>query len=288
MTAAEEGVLLLCCRLGDPNCKPLTMPQFRELGQRVFPALAGKDPLRQLCSKDLTDLGYEPTRADEILRLLDRDELLVTYLRRAEEQNIHPITRLSPNYPDRLRQTLGYRTPAVLFYRGDLTLLTKPSTAVVGSRQLNPENRYFTEKIGKFLAQTEQVLVSGGAIGADQVVQNACISNGGQAVIFVADRLTDHREEDRILHLSADGYDIPFANYRALERNKLIHAGSEKAVAVQCTLGTGGTWQGCTENLKHQWSPLYMYQDNSLAAAALVAKGAVPITEPAETERSTR
>lgn len=279
MTAAEEGVLLLCCRLGDTNCKPLTMPQFHELGQRVFPALAGEDPLRQLCTKDLTGLGYEESRAAEILRLLDREALLIDYLRQGEEQDIHPLTRLSPGFPHKLRQALGYHTPAVFFYRGDLSLLEQHSTAVVGSRKLRPENAAFAEDMGRDLSESGQALISGGAVGADQKAQNACVSNGGKAVIFVADRLTDHKPQKNVLYLSADGYDIPFANYRALERNKFIHIQADKTVAVQCSFGTGGTWQGCTENLKHSWSELFVFDDSSPAAAALIAQGAKPITD---------
>lgn len=280
MTAAEEGVLLLCCRLGDLNCKPLTMPQFRELGQRVVPALAGEDPLRQLCIRDLTQLGYDEARAEEILRLLDREEQLIAYLRQAEELDIHPLTRLSPHFPHRLRQALGYRTPAVFFYRGDLALLEIDSVAVVGSRKLRPENAAFAEDMGRHLAETRQILISGGAVGADLSAQNACISNGGRAVIFAADRLTDHTSAENTLYLSADGYDVPFANYRALERNKFIHIQAGKAVAVQCSFGTGGTWQGCTENLKHGWSELFVFDDGSPAAAALLAQGAKLISEP--------
>ena len=287
MTAAEEGVLLLCCRLGDPNCKPLTMPQFHELGQRVFPALSGEDPLRQLCPKDLIGLGYAPDRADEILRLLGRDEQLVEYLRNAEEQNIYPITRLSADYPIRLRRALNYHTPAVLFCRGDRSLLKRASVAVVGSRRLYPANTAFAQSMGRYLANKKLILVSGGAAGADLAAQNACISSGGNALIFVADRLCDHSETTHTLFVSADGYDIPFANYRALDRNKLIHASAEKAVAVQCTYGTGGTWQGCTENLKHGWSELFVYEDHSRGTQELISQGATPITQPEEIERST-
>ena len=284
MTAAEEGVLLLCCRLGDPNCKPLTLPQFYELGQRVFPALSGEDPLRQLSTKDLTKLGYDEARADEILRLLDRDGQLMDYLRKAEELDIYPLTRLSANYPQKLRQALSYHTPAVLFYRGDLSLLQRPAVAVVGSRRLHPMNLSFARSMGQYVAQNKDVLVSGGAAGADLAAQDACIAADGKSVIFVADRLTAHTAT-HTLFLSADGYDIPFSNYRALDRNKLIHIHGEKSVAAQCTFGKGGTWQGCTENLKHGWSRLFVFDDGSKGAQALIDQGATAIREPNEIDK---
>lgn len=282
MTAAEEGVLLLCCRLGDSNCKPLTLPQFRELGHKVRAGLSGEDPLRQLRAFDLTALGYDEEQADAILRLLDRDEQLLDYLHRAEDLDIHPITRISSCYPDPIGRALGFSAPPVLFYRGDLTLLSQPSVAVVGSRHLFPENGFFARAMGQHLARTGRTLVSGGAIGADQTVQETCLAHGGTAVIFVADRLTDHRQEQNVLSLSADGFDVPFSIPRALYRNKLIHIHGQKALAVQCSHGTGGTWQGCMENLKHHWSPLYVFNDGSQGSIALIAHGATPVSQPAE------
>ena len=282
MTAAEEGVLLLCCRLGDQNCKPLTMPQFRELGHWVRAGFSGEDPLRQLRSSDLTALGYEENRADEILRLLDRDDQLLDYLHRAEDLNIHPITRFSDHYPRKLNAALGFSAPPVLFYLGDPSMLSRPSVAVVGSRRLHPENEAFTRAVGWYLARTGRVLVSGGARGADQAAQNACLSQGGSAVIFVADRLADHASAANTLYLSADGFELPFSIPRALSRNKLIHIQSQKSLAVQCTHGTGGTWQGCMENLKHKWSPLYVFNDGSQGSIALIAQGAKPVSHPNE------
>ena len=57
MTAAEEGVLLLCCKLGDPNARPLTMAQFRELGNRVRMSAVSGNSLRQIVESDLEKTG---------------------------------------------------------------------------------------------------------------------------------------------------------------------------------------------------------------------------------------
>lgn len=63
-----------------------------------------------------------------------------------------------------------------------------------------------------------------------------------------------------------------------MTRNHFIHAHAAKTLAAQCTLGTGGTWQGCLDNLRRQWSELYVFDDGSEAAAALSARGAVPVS----------
>lgn len=277
MTAAEEGMLLLCSRLGDPESKPMTMPQFRELGLRIRASGMPEDRFRELQLRDLTVLGYEEENAARILGLLNRQSLLHRYLAAGQQQGIHPITRISPQYPRRFRDCLRDAAPAVLFYHGDLALLERPAMAVVGSRKLRPENEAFARAAGRLAAETGLVLVSGGAAGADLAAQEACLEAGGSCVIFPADALERHASHPHILYLCADGYDIPFSTPRALMRNRLIHSLGKQVFAAQCTHGSGGTWQGCLENLKHSWSDLYVFDDGSPAMTALMEQGAIPL-----------
>ena len=59
MTAAETGLLLLCCALPEAEDRPLTMAQFQELAKRAR-ALGpgGENPLRELTARELERLGY--------------------------------------------------------------------------------------------------------------------------------------------------------------------------------------------------------------------------------------
>lgn len=194
MTAAETGLLLLCCALPEAEDRPLTMAQFQELAKRAR-ALGpgGEDPLRELTEHDLARLGYAQGQCARIVRLLSRNTQLERYLRAAEQHGIVPITRLSPRYPARLRQTLGQRCPAVLFAKGDLALLSACCISVVGSRELTECGRAFAEAAGRLIARSDYTLCSGGAAGADRAAQAACLKNGGSAVIFPAGRLLDCR-----------------------------------------------------------------------------------------------
>jgi len=277
MTAAEEGVLLLCCKLGDEQAKPLTMARFRDLGLRVRAAMTGSDPLAELSVSDLLRLGYSKPNADQIVGLLDRQALLSQYLAAGERRGIVSITRVSPAYPLRVSRHRQLSSPPVLFAMGDLSLLTLPSVAVIGSRRLLPENEVFARTAGQRAAEEGFVLVSGNATGADQTAQNACLDAGGSCIVFVADRLMDQRPHDRILYISEDGYDLPFSPARALHRNALIHMQGDRAVAVQCTYGKGGTWEGCLDNLRHNWSPLFVFDDGTLGTRALIERGATGI-----------
>lgn len=257
--------------------KPLTMPQFRELGLRVRSAGLNGDPLRQLQAQDLLCLGYDEIFAGQILALLNREAALTAYLRRGEQSEIYPLTRLSADYPRRFREKQGQSCPPVLFYRGNPALLEQPSLAVIGSRTLHPENEAFARYAGRFAAENSLVLISGGAAGADLTAQNACLDAGGSCVIFVPDQLERHPIHRQILYVCADGYDLPFSTPRALGRNALIHMQADRTVAAQCTYGSGGTWQGCLENLKHGWSDLFVFDDGSDGATALMERGASPL-----------
>ena len=239
MTAAETGLLLLCCALPEAEDRPLTMAQVQELS-RLTRALGpgGENPLRELTEHDLARLGYSQEQCGRIVRLLSRETQLERYLRAAERNGIVPITRLSPRYPARLRQTLGQRCPAVLFAKGDETPLSMRCISVVGSRELTA---------------------------------------GGSAVVFPAGRLLDCPAQAHVLYLAEQGYDLPFSAQRALSRNHFIHAMGEKTLVAQCRAGAGGTWDGTTENLRRGWSPVFVSDDGSEGAQALIARGAVPV-----------
>ena len=278
MTAAETGLLLLCCALPEAEDRPLTMAQFQELAKRAR-ALGpgGEDPLRELTEHDLARLGYAQGQCARIVRLLSRNTQLERYLRAAEQHGIVPITRLSPRYPARLRQTLGQRCPAVLFAKGEAELLSARCISVVGSRELSGEGRAFAAEAGRRIAAEGFALCSGGAAGADRAAQDACLAHGGSAVIFPAGRLTDCPAQEHVLYLAEQAYDAPFSTPRALGRNYLIHAMGEKTLVAQCRAGSGGTWDGTTENLKHGWSPVFVHDDGTPGAGALIERGAAAV-----------
>ena len=83
--------------------------------------------------------------------------------------------------------------------------------------------------------------------------------------------------ESRADEMAEQGYDLPFSAQRALSRNHLIQAMGEKTLVAQCRTGAGGTWDGTTENLRRGWSPVFVSDDGSEGAQALIARGAVPV-----------
>lgn len=278
MTGPERGFLLLSSCLGEPDRKPLSTAQLRQLAQRSWQLDPSEE--RDLEQKDLIALGYGPGMARRILNLLDQENLLDHYLRAGRKAGCTPLTRVSEDYPMVLRRRLGLDSPGVLWAKGDISLLKMPMISLVGSRELRPENQSFATEAGRQAAAQGYALVSGNARGADRTAQESCLRHGGPAIIVVADDLAKQPERDGVLYLSEEDFDLPFSAQRALSRNRVIHALGVKTLVAQCSLETGGTWDGTTKNLRFGWSPVFCFDDGSAAAAQLHQMGAALVDIP--------
>lgn len=276
MRATERGFLLLTSPLGDSLRKPLTVAQFRTLAKRVQ-QMEKPTEQRDLTLADLTALGYEQDFAYRLLHLLSQEDLLDHYLRRAAAAGCVPIARIGQDYPAVLREKLDPDSPASLWSKGDLSILAKPRIALVGSREIQQENRSFAWEVGTQAALQGYVLVSGNARGADKIAQTACLRAGGQVIVVVADELEKQKQEKNVLYISEDGFDLPFSAIRALSRNRVIHALAEKTFVAQCTCGSGGTWDGTIKNLNNGWSPVFCFADGTPAMEQLSQMGAEKI-----------
>ena len=276
LTQQERGFLLLTSQLGDPERKPLTVAQFRDLTNRVMQCCR-REPDQDMEISDLVSLGYSTAAAEHILDLL-RDELLLDwYLSRGEREGCVPVTRVSDAYPLILRKRLGLDAPGVLWAKGELSLLNTPAIALVGSRDLREENRRFAEEAGCQAAIQGLTLVSGNARGADKAAQNACLNAGGTVISVVADSLLQHNPRENVLFISENSYDETFSAPRALRRNRVIHCLGRMVFVAQATLEKGGTWDGTVKNLRHGWSSVACFRDGSAAVQELEQMGAYTV-----------
>ena len=273
LRGGERGFLLLTSNLGNPDRKPLTVAQFRELTSR-FRNAQGQDISRDVQLRDFIAIGYSPGFARHILDLLQDEPLMHRYLTRAEKHHCVPITRATETYPLILRKRLGLDSPGCLWAKGDLSLLDTAGIALVGSRELNPQNRAFAEEVGRQAARQGLTLISGNARGADKAAQNACLQAGGKVISVVADSLTDHRVQPNMLLLSENSFDEGFSAQRALSRNRIIHAMGRTVFVAQSDLGKGGTWDGTVKNLRFGWSCVACFRDGSSASVELEQMGA--------------
>lgn len=256
----------------------LSLAQARELSRRTRAAGIGEeDPFRDVTVKDVRRLGYSEYEAGHIVSLLGRERQLDGYLLAAEKADVAVITRLDARFPQRLREQLGARCPAALFCRGDLRLLQRPCISVVGSRHLASPGAQFAAQAGRLAAREGFTLCSGDAMGADRTAQEACLRGGGSVLIFPATELVYCPARENVLYAAEGGFELGFSAQRALGRNRFIHAMGEKTLVAQTGFGKGGTWSGSLDNLQHEYSPLFVFDDKSEGAQALCARGATPV-----------
>lgn len=284
MTASERGVLLLCCPLGGRQPPALSAARFRALERAALAlGMGGADPAQDVSPAALARLGCSPEEARRAAALLDRAAQLDAYLRDASERGIFPVTRVSPAYPAPLRRKLGDGCPPVLFCAGDPALLRGPFVGLAGARRLTEAGRAFAARVGRLAAAEGLTLVTGGAVGADTAALEACLGHGGRAVVLAPDDLRRRASMagPRCLVCSEGGYDLPFSAARALTRNHYIHMLGEATLIAQVGDRRGGTWDGAAENLRRGWSAVYVHDDGSPGAAALIERGATPIPMPA-------
>ena len=277
MNPREQGFLLMTSHLGDLNRKVLTVAQMRVLTECVRASELPRED-RAMTEEDVMALGYNRPSAQRIVGLLSETDRLRQYAYNGIRNGCVPITRVTEDYPVLLRRRLGLNAPGCLWAKGDRELLNQPAIALVGSRDLRPENQTFAREVGRQAALQGYVLVSGNARGADREAQESCLASGGRVISIVADNLLKQPSRENVLYLSEDSYDLSFSTPRALSRNGVIHSMGTFTVVAQCRAGVGGSWSGSVNNLHHGYSPLFCFADGSEGTAMLTDRGAQPIT----------
>jgi DNA processing protein len=90
------------------------------------------------------------------------------------------LTREDAEYPSRLLNI--YDPPAVLWGRGDATLLDRPGIAVVGTRHPSPYGAGMAEMLSRDLANRRMVILSGMARGIDSAAHKGALTAGGKTI----------------------------------------------------------------------------------------------------------
>ncbi len=176
-------------------------------------------------------------------------------LQRARSLGIRWVFYGEPNYPPLLQ---GLATaPPVLFYRGNLEVLTRPLVGVVGTRRPTDYGRTQARRFGRALAEAGVGVVSGGARGIDRAVHEAVleVDGGTVAVLGTGVDVVYPREHRRLFEsiVTRDGLllseFLPGTGPQKEHfprRNRLISALSLGVLIVEAPEGSGAlntaTW----------------------------------------------
>jgi len=94
------------------------------------------------------------------------------------------IEEKNENYPVKIKECLSDYKP--IYYRGNLSLLDKPSIAIVGSRKASAYGKSCARALAKCAVEYGAVVVSGLALGIDSEAHSACLENGGETIAVLA------------------------------------------------------------------------------------------------------
>ena len=151
------------------------------------------------------------------------------------------------DFPEMLTQ--GITAPPVLFLRGNVQLLHKPSAAIVGSRHATPQAMRIAKDFGKSLGGQNIPVVSGMASGIDTAAhQGALEAEGGTIAVWGTgiDRIYPPSNKNLAYEIAEKGLIVsefpldtrPFAG-NFPRRNRLIAALSQVTLVVEAALESG-------------------------------------------------
>lgn len=165
----NEKLLILFSQFENVNKKLEKV--LLELGQDVsIPNLFKIKNLKNLLGEEL----YEN------IKICANEQRLNQYQENLKNMGVVLLTKFSENFPKKLSMLPD--CPYFLFCKGDISLLTKPSVAIVGSRMPSNYGRIVTDKFTKSLAENGLVIISGLAYGIDSIAHRKALECGGKTI----------------------------------------------------------------------------------------------------------
>lgn len=216
------------------------------------------------------------------------DAYLDDLISKLEKAGIGVITPLSTHYPASLSDIPD--PPVVLYYLGNIALLSEEKVAVVGTRKCTSTGRRCAYEVSKELASYDFCIVSGLAIGVDAHAHLGALDAGGATIAVLgcgvdviypkANEDIYHRivENGLILSEYAPGTLPKPGNFPV--RNRIV-SGLGKAVAViegERKSGAGITARQALEQGKDVFAvPGDIYKSQSELPNYLIKTGAIPL-----------
>jgi predicted Rossmann fold nucleotide-binding protein DprA/Smf involved in DNA uptake len=268
-----QAIVLLCGRLGahdDSSAKPLTRNQYNEVANWLNNrGMRPADLLDADGRNELSVFGEDGKLTEQRLKaLLDRGAALAMAVEEWTNKGGWILARSDPDYPKRFRRRLRHLAPPIVYGVGDRRRLENGGVSMVGSRESSDAALAFVRDLAARCAAEGISVVSGGARGVDQASMDAALEAGGRVVGALANGLATtarkkkYREaiaDNRLTLISAYHPNSRFAVWKAMGRNKHIYTLGDGTVVAHSAVESGGTWAGATENLKHDWVPLFVY-----------------------------
>lgn len=272
----NSDYITILCGVFEDSSSPLTRAEFwklyHECGDSVENVINSND--------------------ERVDKLLERSGSVVFALDKLREMGVRIQTFIDDGFPEKVFGILKDFCPPVLYMCGDSELFNLRYAGYVGSREIDENDVKWTEMMVQKNLSGGFGIVSGGAKGIDRISINYALSKGGHVIAYLPDNMNAWIRDNDYRSFVMDGKLLlcspvsPFAKKTknsfvaaAMERNKLIYAQSLGTAVVKSDLKKGGTWSGAYEAIKHDWSPVYVWDNKSYPGnQGLIELGGIPIS----------
>lgn len=196
-----------------------------------------------------------------------------------------------PHFSETLAQ--AGQVPPALWVRGDVSVLSAPTVAIVGTRSATTYGKAVAQKFAERLSACGVTIVSGGALGIDAAAHCGALSVGGKTVSVLAtgiDGAYPHNHRSLFQQIAEQGCLISqFAcgtkpdQYRFLQRNQMIAAVSDAVLVVEAPEVSGALrTAGNAANLNRMVFvvPGNISLTNFRGSHALIRDGAMLVDHP--------
>ena len=203
-------------------------------------------------------------------------------------RDINSIKLEDGKYPKLLRYIKN--PPKVLFYRGDISLASELSIAVVGTRRATRYGIWAAMNLSETLAAHGVIVTSGLASGIDACGHRGAIKGGGRTIAVLGSgvdvcspasnsKLMEEIAEDGLL-LSEYGSGVHATKFTFPQRNRIISGISAATVVVEAGIASGALITA--EQAAEQGKDVYAIPGNidsmySIGTNKLIKDGATPL-----------
>lgn len=208
------------------------------LPENIFSA--GFPALQQVVSERIAHALAAPA-TDEVRIQIDKT------LEWASQPGNRVLTLADPSYPKSLLDIAD--PPFVLYAKGRLELLTRPSLAVVGSRNATTQGMINAEKFSEALSRAGLTIISGQALGIDTAAHHgglrgpgstvAVIGTGADIVYPSRNRALAHQIADEGCIISEYPLGTPALASNFPRRNRIISGLSTGVLVIEAAAQSG-------------------------------------------------
>ena len=232
---------------------------------------------------------------EELSGNIDRTSSLYEKLK---GKGVKIISKTEATYPERLKNLLGKKAPALLMILGNTALLEKVSVGFCGSRKASEKGLITAADCAEQLARKGINIISGYAAGVDMSAHRAAIESGGTTILVLCEGILnfyikkdfkDIWDWERIAVVSEFLPGIPWSERNAMQRNKTNCALSRAMILIES--GTNGGSMEAGRSSLNMGVPLFApvygdMPDSAVGNRQLLKEGARPLLKTPSTGRA--